>query len=109
MPRNRALLMVTLVVSMLLTACSSSGSGPGSETTCAEYLALQLPLEDQLLGGQRSEEQEDIVKQMLDAHGVDTGKANMAIADMQIVQFCGIGSTVNSMTSDRPIEDAIDW
>ncbi len=80
MPKISAVLVITLAVSMFLIACS--GSGPGGETTCAEYLALQLPLEDQLLGGQRSEEQEDIVKRMLDAHGVDTGEANMAIADI---------------------------
>ncbi len=109
MLRISAALTATLAVLMFLAACSSSGSAQGGETTCADYLALQLPLEDQLLGGQRSEEQEDIVKRMLKSHGVDTSQANLSIADMQIVQFCGIGCTVNTINADRPIEDAIDW
>lgn len=107
MPRISAVLMVALAVAMFLTACS--GSGPGGETTCREWLDLQLPIEEQLLGGQRSEEQLDIVEQMLDDHGIDTTQANISIAQTQITEFCGIGSTVNTMNADRPIEDAIDW
>ena len=107
--RSREVLMVVLVATVLLAGCSSSASGPGGETTCAEYLALQLPLEEQLLGGKRSEEQKDIVKRMLDDHGLDTGQTNMSEVDMRIVQFCGIGSTVVQENSDRPIEDVMDW
>lgn len=105
----RNVLVVAIFATMTLAGCSISASGPGGETTCREWLALQLPIEEQLLGGKRSEEQLDIVKRMLEDHGIDTIQANISIAQMQITEFCGIGSTVNSANSDGPIEDAIDW
>lgn len=109
MSRIRALMMVTLVCSVFLTACFGSASEPGGETTCADYLALQLPLREQLFSGKRSKEQEDIVKRMLDAYGLDANQGNMAVADMRIVQFCGIGDSVVRENADKPIEDVMDW
>lgn len=100
---TRITLIIALVVTVLLSACSS---GPGGETTCAEFLALEKPMREQIYGG--NEEQEKIVKRMLSAHGLDTGLGNVATAEMHIMQFCGMKDYPESMNSNRPIKDAIE-
>lgn len=103
------MLMVAIASAVLLVGCNASGAGPGGATTCAEYLEFQLSLEEQLISGRRSEEQEAIVKRMLADHNMDTSEANLALAETHITRFCGIGTTIERENSDRPIEDAIDW
>lgn len=111
MTRIRAVLIVTLVVSMFLAACSSSGSGPGGETTCREWLDLDdnLSAQERLMEGKVNEEQQEILKRMLDAHGKDTGEMNQVNAEWAIIQFCGPDGTGTRPNIHQPIEDAIDW
>jgi len=108
-------LIGALVVSTVLSACSTSGSGlgsgPGGETTCREWLALDanLSAEERLYEGKENKEQQAILKRMLDAHGRDTGDANRVNVEWAIIQFCFPDDTGTRQNIDRPIEEAIDW
>jgi hypothetical protein len=103
----RAALMVAVTATTILAGCSFAASGPGGETTCAEFLALGLSTEDRL-AGKRSEEQDDIIKRALADRGLDAGYAgNVNVAHMQIQEFCGMKGYPEPMNSERPIEDAI--
>jgi hypothetical protein len=112
--RARATLTIALAATVLLSACSfgaSGAAGPGGETTCREWLALDenLSAEERLYEGKENEEQQAILKRMLAAHDRDTGETNRINAEWAIIQFCSPDDTGTRQNIDRPIEDAIDW
>lgn len=113
MARITEVLLVCVGVSTLLAACSTSGvgAGPGGETTCREWLDLDdnLTAQERLYENKVNEEQQDILKRMLDAHGKDTGESNRVWAEWAVIQFCFPDDTGTRPNINRPIEEAIDW
>lgn len=113
MANVRAILLVSLVLMIVLAGCSSSGvsSGPGGETTCREWVALDgnVSAHDRLYEGKENKEQQDILKRMLAAHGKATGESNRINAEWAVIQFCFTDDTGTRPNLDRPIEEAIDW
>lgn len=105
--------LVCVGVSMALAACSTSGveAGPAGETTCREWLDLDdnLTARERLYEQKVNEEQQDILKRMLDAHGKDTGESNRVWAEVAIIQFCFPDGTGTRPNINRPIEEAIRW
>lgn len=111
MPRTRFAITVALFSAMLLGGCTSSvGAGPGGETTCGEWLDLDdnLSAQERLMEAKVNEEQQEILRRMLDALAKDTGEMNRVNAEWAIIQFCGPDGTGTRPNIDRPIEDAID-
>ena len=108
---TKAALVLALAGTIFLVGCSSVGSGPGGETTCREWLALDdnLSAQERIYEGKVNEEQQDILKRMLDAHDKDTGETNRINAEWAIIQFCFPDDTGTRPNISRPIEDAIDW
>lgn len=113
MLRTRVTLVIALVVTVLLSACSFSGdeSGPSGETTCRAWLALDknLSAEERIYEGKKNEEQQAILKRMLADHRKDTGEMNRINAEWTIIQFCFPDDTGTRPNIDRPIEDGFDW
>lgn len=92
------------LASASLTACSS---GPGGEATCTEYLDAESA--DATLMEPLSDEQEAMIKNMLDEHGKDTGtfSTNVESAAIQLISFCGADDSGNPSHPDDPIEDGV--
>lgn len=59
--------------------------------------------------GKVNEEQQEILKRMLDAHDKDSREMNRINAEWAIIEFCGPDDTGTRPNIDQPIEDAIDW
>ena len=68
-----------------------------------------LSAEERLYQGKENEEQQAILKRMLDAHDKDTGEVNRVNAKWAIIRFCFPDDTGTRPNIDRPIEDAIGW
>lgn len=105
MHRTRVAVMSAFLPAVLLGGCSSTGSGPGGETTCREWLDLDdnLSAQERLMEGKVNEEQQEILKRMLDAHDKDAGEMNRVNAEWAIIQFCGPDGTGTRPNIDQPI------
>lgn len=108
----RAVLAVAVVVAGL-SACS--GSGPGGETTCSEFLELEQDtptsdeeLADRVQNGSASEEQREILKNLLEDNDLASDDNNIQIAYGQIVlEYCGVDGSGTRLHPDDPIENGI--
>lgn len=113
MSRASATLFVLVTASILLTACSSSGSssGPGGETTCTEWLSFdnEVSAYDRIYNGKENPTQKEILNRMLSAHGYGTDEYSRTQASFFIFQFCYSADTGMRQNDNQPIEGAIDW
>lgn len=95
------------VLLLVVGGCGSSTAA--GMTTCSEYRALDLPLEQQLQMVE-NEDQRAMLKEMLRSYGKDTGRMNVTAADLQIRIFCGVDNSSGRYSNpDVAIQDAFDW
>lgn len=94
----------------LLAACSGT-STEGGATTCDEWIALDLPVEeamDRIGDGESnmSEEQLAILEDALQDQDLATDEMNMLIASGSILTYCAPDGTGTRPNVNRPISGA---
>lgn len=105
--RNRSGVLVTCFASFTITACGGA-SEASLATTCSDWLALDLPVQE-ALGDDNglSEPQEEIAKDLLGENGKETRGANLVWFGVNAVAVCAPDGT-----GTRPfgtLNDLMDW
>jgi len=100
-----------LAFASTLAGCSDSSTA-GGETTCTEWLELDLPAQealDNVADGKSnlSDEQVEIMKDALEEAGLATDEMNVITASINVLQFCAPDGTGTRPNADRPIAGAL--
>lgn len=101
-----------LALASTLTGCSGSSTA-GGDTTCTEWLELDLPAQealDNVADGKSnlSDEQEEIMKDALEEAGLATDEMNVITASINVLQFCAPDGTGTRPNAERPIAGALE-
>lgn len=95
------------IVAIVLTACGGA-SEESLSTTCDDWLALGLPVQEALMDDNSlSEKQEDIAKDLLGEHDKKTTGSNLMWFGINAVKTCAPDGT-----GTRPsgtLNDLMDW
>lgn len=92
---------VTLSVGLALGVAGCS-SGPGGETTCADFAAMAP---DTGLMSTLSDQQVKVIDKMLSDHERSTDVSNEMAAQLQITQYCNIYGGKSGSNADKAIEN----
>lgn len=106
-------MVLAIAASGVLAVSGCAGaSTAGGDTTCSQWLALDLPVEeafDRIEQGESnlSDEQQEILQDALDAEGLATDDTNVAYASYDVIQFCAPDGTGTRPNADQPIAGAL--
>lgn len=99
-------------LAVVLTGCSGPTTA-GGETTCNEWLELDLPVQEAFENLENGEDnlaevQQDILRDALGEQDLATDETNIAVAALNVAEFCAADGTGTRPNADTPISGALE-